>query len=95
VDVVNSWLVLEVATDLGEVVLAEAAPEGLTGQTVVYNEMISVVREPSLPGQCVTVVGLPLSHLHFSRLLVELIPQSLFLGVPEPTIGGAFSLACS
>jgi hypothetical protein len=36
-------------------VLAEAAPDGLTGQTVVYNEMISVVREPSLPGQFVTV----------------------------------------
>jgi hypothetical protein len=46
---------IEVARDLREVVLAEAAPEGLTGQTVVYNEMISVVREPILAGQFVTV----------------------------------------
>jgi hypothetical protein len=47
--------VIEVATDLGEAVLAEIALEGLTGQTVVYNEMILVVREPILAGQSVTV----------------------------------------
>jgi len=52
----------EVATDFMEVALAELgwgllgeAPEGLTGQTVVYNKIVSVVREPILAGQFVTV----------------------------------------